>query len=51
VDAAYQTGANSFVAKPVNFTEFMEKIRTVKLYWILTNVLTDTAARSESANR
>jgi two-component system, response regulator len=51
VSAAYQTGANSFVAKPVNFTEFMEKVRTVKLYWILTNVLTDPASRSESANR
>jgi CheY-like chemotaxis protein len=43
VNGSYGAGANSFITKPVSFTEFMEKIATVKLYWVLTNVLPDTA--------
>lgn len=35
---SYQAGANSFVSKPVQFVEFVEKVRTVKLYWVLTNI-------------
>jgi hypothetical protein len=27
------------VTKPVQFTEFMDKVKTVKLYWVLTNRL------------
>jgi CheY-like chemotaxis protein len=39
VAASYQAGANSFVSKPVRFTEFAAKVRSVKLYWVLTNLL------------
>ena len=39
VDASYRAGANSFVTKPVKFSEFVERIRMVKLYWILTSQL------------
>jgi len=39
VSAAYQSGANSWVTKPVQFTEFMDKVKNVKLYWVLTNRL------------
>ncbi|MBC7288976.1 MAG: response regulator [Armatimonadetes bacterium] len=35
----YQLGANSFVSKPVDFGEFVETIRQVKMYWLLTNRL------------
>jgi len=35
----YQLGANSFVSKPVDFLEFMETVRQVKMYWLLTNRL------------
>ena len=37
VGTAYRAGANSWVTKPVQFTEFMDKVKTVKLYWVLTN--------------
>lgn len=41
VGDAYRSGANSWVTKPVQFTEFMEKVKAVKLYWTLTNRLPD----------
>lgn len=41
VNEAYAAGANSFVTKPVSFREFVERVQTVKLYWLLTNVLGD----------
>ena len=36
---SYAGGANSYVTKPVNFEEFVKKIREMKLYWIITNSL------------
>jgi CheY-like chemotaxis protein len=39
VAATYGAGANSFVTKPVRFTDFVERIKAVKLYWVLTNRL------------
>jgi CheY-like chemotaxis protein len=39
IGTAYRAGANSWVTKPVQFTEFMDKVKTVKLYWVLTNHL------------
>lgn len=35
----YRAGANSFVTKPVRFADFVERVRAVKLYWVLTNRL------------
>lgn len=34
---AYQDGVNSYITKPVDFKEFAQKIKEIKLYWILTN--------------
>jgi two-component system response regulator len=34
---AYALGANSYVTKPVQFAEFVEKVKLVGLYWLLTN--------------
>ncbi len=34
---AYVEGANSYVAKPVNFTDFAAKVMQVGLYWTLVN--------------
>jgi CheY-like chemotaxis protein len=39
VTQSYRAGANSFVSKPVRFTEFAAKVKSVKLYWVLTNLL------------
>lgn len=35
--ASYRNGANSFVRKPVDFGEFTDKLRQVKVYWLLVN--------------
>jgi CheY-like chemotaxis protein len=39
VAASYQAGVNSFVTKPVKFSDFVDRIKNVKGYWILTNRL------------
>jgi CheY-like chemotaxis protein len=36
VNEAYRMGANSWVTKPVRFVEFMEKMTTLQLDWLLT---------------
>jgi len=38
VSECYNAGANSYMCKPVRFTEFMERVRTIKLYWLLTSL-------------
>lgn len=38
VNESYAGGANSFVTKPVGFRDFVETIKAVKLYWVVTNV-------------
>ena len=37
VIAGYRGGANAYVRKPVNFTEFAEAVRTLGLFWLLLN--------------
>jgi len=36
---SYKAGVNSFVSKPVRFVDFVERVRNMKLYWVLTNLL------------
>ena len=35
--ACYESGANGFVRKPVNFKEFTDKLNCVQAYWLGTN--------------
>jgi two-component system response regulator len=35
--ASYQLGVNSYIQKPVNFTEFQEVVRQLGLYWLVVN--------------
>ena len=35
--SGYHLGANSYIRKPVDFTQFMEAIRQVGLYWLMIN--------------
>lgn len=35
--AGYRGGANSYIRKPVDFTQFSEAIRQFGLYWLLIN--------------
>lgn len=37
VIAGYDTGANSYVRKPVDFRDFAEAIRQLGLYWLVLN--------------
>jgi two-component system response regulator len=34
---SYSLGANAYVRKPVDFTEFVEAARTIGLFWLLLN--------------
>jgi CheY-like chemotaxis protein len=34
---SYKNGANSFISKPINPQEFFDKIRKLKVYWLITN--------------
>lgn len=35
--AGYSLGANSYIQKPVDFEQFRETVKSVGLYWLLTN--------------
>jgi two-component system response regulator len=35
--ASYRLGCNSYVRKPVSFSEFLEAVRQLDLYWLLLN--------------
>jgi two-component system, response regulator len=35
--AGYELGANSYVRKPVDFTQFVEAVRILGLFWLLLN--------------
>jgi two-component system response regulator len=42
--AGYQFGANSYIQKPVDFTEFQEVVRQLGMYWLVVNKRPPAAA-------
>jgi two-component system response regulator len=34
---SYQLGVNGYIVKPVDFTNFIEAVRTLGMYWVLLN--------------
>jgi two-component system, response regulator len=35
--ASYESGANSYIRKPIDFNQFMETIRELGMYWLVLN--------------
>lgn len=46
VVAGYKLGANSYVRKPVDFTEFVEAVKVLGIYWLALNQLPPSATSS-----
>ena len=44
INACYDAGVNSYVSKPVKFAEFVQTIKSLKLYWIMVNHLPEAPA-------
>ncbi len=44
--ASYKLGVNSYVRKPVDFTEFTEAARQLGMYWLLLNQTPPEGARA-----
>ena len=51
VHAAYRHGANAYVVKPMKFTNFMDTIKQVGLFWAVVNVPPFASASREEEHR
>lgn len=37
ISRAYEYGSNSYIVKPVDFSAFVNVVKNIKLFWVLTN--------------
>ena len=49
--SSYSLGANSFIQKPVDFDQFRETVKSVGLYWLVTNQPLPTNGLHQAAER
>jgi two-component system, response regulator len=49
IHACYDAGVNSYVSKPVKFVDFVQTIKSLKLYWIVVNHLPDPSVLRPAA--
>ncbi|MFZ5861547.1 MAG: response regulator [Nitrospirota bacterium] len=45
INRAYDLGVNSYIVKPVDFPQFSELTKMLKLYWVLTNEAPNSSNR------
>ncbi len=43
LEECYRLGANSYIVKPISFGEFVEKVKSIPLYWLLVNSLPEVS--------
>jgi two-component system, response regulator len=48
VARSYMLGVNSYIQKPVNFTEFQDVVKQLGMYWLLVNSKPPASAFSVS---
>ncbi len=48
VAESYYLGVNSYIQKPVNFTDFQDVVRQLGMYWLLVNIKPPGAAFAKS---
>lgn len=49
IDQAYELGCNSYIVKPLDFTQFSDAVKTLGLYWLVVNTPpTVSASRGRS---
>lgn len=49
--SGYDSGVNSYLQKPVDFAEFRKAVKTLGLYWLVTNRPPVTNGKSHSAGQ
>jgi CheY-like chemotaxis protein len=49
VDECYRLGANAYVVKPVDFTQFADAVKTVGKFWAVLNELPDVRGKGKGA--
>ena len=47
LEECYRLGVNAYVVKPVRFTEFVEAVKRISLFWVLINELPPAGVKKQ----